>query len=142
MMGAAALVAVGAFAVHALAEGFENIVLSASKDVRKTQATIASRSSDDGTVNVAASFMSATLVAWKPRPTRKTLLTNLRFPEADESSVPPLLRRQRYTLPRSFARAQHQHRAEVQRSSLSALSPELPDCGGAIADICRNPKSP
>lgn len=41
MMGAAALVAVGAFAVHAQAEGFENIVLSASKDANETQATFA-----------------------------------------------------------------------------------------------------
>ncbi|RNJ41221.1 hypothetical protein DNR46_35480 [Mesorhizobium japonicum] len=68
------MVAVGAFAVHALAEGFENIVLSASKDVRKTQATIASRSSDDGIVeNVAASnsFMSATLVAGNHVPRAK-----------------------------------------------------------------------
>ncbi|WP_245951847.1 hypothetical protein [Mesorhizobium loti] len=41
MIGAAALVAVGTFAVHAQAEGFENIVLSASKDAKETQATFA-----------------------------------------------------------------------------------------------------
>lgn len=35
-----------------------------------------------------------------------------------------------------------QHRTEAQRSGLSALTPELPDGGRAIADICRNPKSP
>ena len=35
-----------------------------------------------------------------------------------------------------------QHRAEAQRSGLSAFTPELPDGGRAIADICRNPKSP
>jgi hypothetical protein len=35
-----------------------------------------------------------------------------------------------------------QHRAEAPRSGLSALTPELPDYGRAIADICRNPKSP
>ncbi|WP_258809122.1 hypothetical protein, partial [Klebsiella pneumoniae] len=41
IMGATALVAVGAFTVHAQAEGFENIVLSASKDANETQATFA-----------------------------------------------------------------------------------------------------
>ena len=41
MMGAAALLAVGTFAVHAQADGFENIVLSASKDAKETQATFA-----------------------------------------------------------------------------------------------------
>ncbi len=35
-----------------------------------------------------------------------------------------------------------QHRAEVQRSGLSAFTPALPEDGRAIADICRNPKSP
>lgn len=35
-----------------------------------------------------------------------------------------------------------QHRAEAQRSGLSAFTPELLDGGRAIADICRNPKSP
>ncbi len=35
-----------------------------------------------------------------------------------------------------------QHRAEAQRSGLSAFTPALPDGGHAIADICRNPKSP
>lgn len=35
-----------------------------------------------------------------------------------------------------------QHRAEAQRSGLSAFIPALPDGGRAIADICRNPKSP
>ena len=35
-----------------------------------------------------------------------------------------------------------QHRAEAQRSGLSAFNPELLDGGRAIADICRNPKSP
>ena len=35
-----------------------------------------------------------------------------------------------------------QHRAEAQRSGLSAFTPALPDAGRAIADICRNPKSP
>jgi hypothetical protein len=34
------------------------------------------------------------------------------------------------------------YRAEAQRSGLSAFTPELPDGGRAIADICRNPKSP
>ncbi|TGV56350.1 hypothetical protein EN803_39305, partial [Mesorhizobium sp. M2D.F.Ca.ET.160.01.1.1] len=29
------------------------------------------------------------------------------------------------------------HRAEAQRSGLSAFTPELPDGGRAIADICR-----
>jgi hypothetical protein len=41
MMGAAALVAVGAFAQHAQADGFENIVLSASEDAEETQAAFA-----------------------------------------------------------------------------------------------------
>ena len=35
-----------------------------------------------------------------------------------------------------------QHRAQAQRSGLSAFTPELPDGGRAVADICRNPKSP
>ncbi|TRC98285.1 hypothetical protein FJV76_13240 [Mesorhizobium sp. WSM4303] len=35
-----------------------------------------------------------------------------------------------------------QHRAAAQRSGLSASIPELPGGGRAIADICRNPKSP
>ncbi|TPL23412.1 hypothetical protein FJ945_16015 [Mesorhizobium sp. B2-4-9] len=35
-----------------------------------------------------------------------------------------------------------QHRAEAQRSGLSAFTPELPDSGRAIADTRRNPKSP
>ncbi|RWA81764.1 MAG: hypothetical protein EOQ30_18545 [Mesorhizobium sp.] len=35
-----------------------------------------------------------------------------------------------------------QHRLEAQRSGLSAFTPELPYGGRAIADICRNPKSP
>lgn len=41
MMGAAALLAVGTLPVHAQAEGFENIVLSTSKDATETQATFA-----------------------------------------------------------------------------------------------------
>ena len=41
MMGAAALVAVGAAAQYAQAEGFENIVLSASEDAEATQVTFA-----------------------------------------------------------------------------------------------------
>ncbi len=35
-----------------------------------------------------------------------------------------------------------QHRTQAQRSGLSAFTPELPDTGRAIADICKNPKSP
>jgi len=35
-----------------------------------------------------------------------------------------------------------QNRAQAQRSSLSAFTPELPDTGRAIADICRKSKSP
>ena len=35
-----------------------------------------------------------------------------------------------------------QHRAQAQRSGLSAFTPERPDGGRAVADICRNPKSP
>ena len=35
-----------------------------------------------------------------------------------------------------------QHRAQAQRSGLSAFIPELPDGGRAIADICRKSKSP
>ncbi|RWG08632.1 MAG: hypothetical protein EOQ53_24735 [Mesorhizobium sp.] len=35
-----------------------------------------------------------------------------------------------------------QHRAEAQRSGLSAFTPELPDGGRAIADIGRKSKSP
>ena len=35
-----------------------------------------------------------------------------------------------------------QHRAEAQRSGLSASIPALPGGGRAIADISRNPKSP
>ncbi|TIL57385.1 MAG: hypothetical protein E5Y79_25255 [Mesorhizobium sp.] len=35
-----------------------------------------------------------------------------------------------------------QHRAEAQRSGLSAFTQELLDGGRAIADISRNPKSP
>jgi len=35
-----------------------------------------------------------------------------------------------------------QHRTQVQRSGLSAFTPELPDTGRAIADICRKSKSP
>ena len=35
-----------------------------------------------------------------------------------------------------------QHRAEAQRSGLSASIAALPDGGRAIADICLNPKSP
>jgi hypothetical protein len=34
------------------------------------------------------------------------------------------------------------HRAEAQRSGLSASNPALPDAGRAIADTSRNPKSP
>lgn len=41
MMGAAALVVAGALAQHAQAEGFENIVLSASEGAEETQATFA-----------------------------------------------------------------------------------------------------
>lgn len=39
IMGAAALVAVGAFSARAQAEGFENIVLSASEGAEETQTT-------------------------------------------------------------------------------------------------------
>ena len=35
-----------------------------------------------------------------------------------------------------------QHRAQAQRSGLSAFTPELPDGGRAIVDICRKSKSP
>ncbi|RUW45775.1 hypothetical protein EOA32_33285 [Mesorhizobium sp. M1A.F.Ca.ET.072.01.1.1] len=35
-----------------------------------------------------------------------------------------------------------QHRAQAQRSGPSASTPELPDTGRAIADICRKSKSP
>jgi hypothetical protein len=35
-----------------------------------------------------------------------------------------------------------QHRAQAQRSGLSASTPELPDTGRIIADICRKSKSP
>jgi hypothetical protein len=35
-----------------------------------------------------------------------------------------------------------QHRAQAQRSGLSAFTPELPDTGRTIADICRKSKSP
>ncbi|PBB69340.1 hypothetical protein CK228_08685 [Mesorhizobium sp. WSM4312] len=35
-----------------------------------------------------------------------------------------------------------QHRLEAQRSGLSASNPPSPGDGRAIADICRNPKSP
>ena len=39
-------------------------------------------------------------------------------------------------------RPSRQHRAEAQRSGLSAFIPALPDGGRAIADICRKSKSP
>jgi hypothetical protein len=35
-----------------------------------------------------------------------------------------------------------QHRAEAQRSGLTAFTPALPDGGRAIADISRDSKSP
>ncbi|TIU29732.1 MAG: hypothetical protein E5W27_03080, partial [Mesorhizobium sp.] len=35
-----------------------------------------------------------------------------------------------------------QHRAEAQRSGMSAFTPALPDGGRAIADISRKSKSP